>query len=95
MLIDWIVTHALIIFWIVFGLFIAIKLSVVLFTGGFEGMFWLFIGSFGIVSEHDLKNTFDERLKKYLVLSNKINTIFYWLCGSTLFIYLFTITLIR
>lgn len=95
MLIDWIVTHALGIFWVVLGLFIITKLLVVMIMGGFEGIWWLFIGSFGLVNEHDLKNTFDERLKRYLVISNKINLAFYWICGGTLFIYLFTALLIR
>ena len=95
MLIDWIVTHVLGIFWVIMGLFIITKLVVVMVMGGFEGIWWLFIGSFGIVTEHDLKNTFDEHLKKYLVISNKINTIFYWVGGATLFLYLFTLLIIE
>ena len=94
MLIDWIITNALTIFWYIISIYILVKVIVILAMMGLHNFFWIFIGSVGIESEHDIKNTFDEGLKKYLITSNRINKIFYWIAGATLFIYFFTQLLI-
>jgi hypothetical protein len=93
MLIDIIIQHALLIFLCIAGLFIVTKAILVLFSG-IQGGFWLFLGTFAIVDQNDIKNTFDERLKRILQISNKINKVFYIILGANLFIYFFTLLLV-
>lgn len=95
MLIDWIILHLLPIFWYIVGIFILAKAVTVFFMIGTGGYFWILLSTFAVINKHDIKNTFDEKLKRYLIISNWINIIFYWLAGAVLFLYFFTLLLIN
>ncbi len=93
MLIDIIIQHALLIFLYILGVFVLVKAALV-FLSGVGGDFGLFLGTFAIFNSNDIKNTFDDRLRKFLKTSNAVNRVFYVVLAINLFVYLFTLTLI-
>lgn len=90
MLILWLYQHALIILGYIIIAFVIVKSLMLLFMVGTHDFFGLLLGSMTIVNKHDIRNTFDESLKTYLKVSNKVNVIFYSLMLLAIFTFFFT-----
>lgn len=70
--------------------FIIAKLLIMTTAKIKENYLSVFVDSMTIFSHQAIKNTFDGRLKKYLLLSNKVNMIFYFIVGAVLLLYALT-----
>lgn len=69
-------------------LFISIKLYLIVSKGLAGKVLDIFFVSLVPLSKQAIKNTFQERVKKYYILSNKINVVFYIIIGAALLLYL-------
>ncbi len=73
----------------VLGIYVIMKLFAMVSAGISNKFFEIFLRSFLPYGKEQIRNTFHEKLKKYYVRSNKLNTVFYIALGIILAIFLF------
>lgn len=85
---TFIVDHMPLVLASVVVLFIVIKLYLIISKGLTGKVIDIFLVSLVPLSKQAIKNTFQEKVKRYYILSNKINTVFYVVLSAALLLYL-------
>jgi hypothetical protein len=67
------------------------KIYIISSSGVKHNLFRIFFGSLEVLSDHVIKNTFEEELQHYYKSSNRVNALFYCTIGLIIAVYVLMI----